>query len=95
MMNETMQLSAIAINKWFYWCYNYEDNFIAKIWGPREPYNLTDHLTAKFDALYDRYGSRAVMNVFYAELDGGNKKKLLEYVLTNYNDEVKLNFKED
>ena len=85
-MTETLTTSIKAINNWFYFCMNYPYNFIEKVWGPREKFNLTDHLQGKFDALYERYGSRAVMTAFYAELDGGNRKKLLTWVNENGRD---------
>lgn len=77
-----------AINKWFYFSMNYESDFIKKCWSDKP--NLASHLQGKFDDYYERYGSDAVMNVFYAALDWGNRKRLLDWVLTNYNDEQKV-----
>lgn len=79
-----------AINKWVYFCMNYPHDFIEKVWADEQW--LVRHLSAKFDHYYNTYGSRAVMNTFYCELDGGNKQKLLSWVLDNYNDEQKLTF---
>ena len=94
-MTDTMRNSMVAINKWQYFMYNYPYNFIESVWGERKPYNLTDHLSNKFDALYESKGSYGVIPAFYAELDGNNKKRLMEWVLNNYNDEQKLNFNEE
>lgn len=88
------QTSLIAINKWMFFCYNYPYNFIEQVWGKREMFNLTDHLTKKFDALYQTKGAYGVIPAFYAELDGNNKVKLMEWVMDNFNDEQKLRFEE-
>lgn len=84
------QTSLIAINKWMYFIYNYPYNFIELVWGERKRFNLTDHLSEKFDALYERKGPYGVIPAFYAELDGNNRVKLLEWVMDNYKGEQKL-----
>jgi hypothetical protein len=81
---------AIAMNKWVFFAMNYPYNFIEQVWEGND--NLVRHLKAKFNAIYDNYGSRAVMNSFYCELDGENKQKLLNWVADNFNDEQKLHF---
>lgn len=85
----------IAINKWMYFIYNYPSNFIESVWGKREDYNLTDHLTKKFNALYESRGMYGVIPAFYGELDWSSRKKLMEWVMDNYNDEQKIPFKEE
>lgn len=85
------ELSMTAINKWVFFCMNYPYDFIDKVWADETW--LAKHLKGKFDYYYDQYGSRAVMNTFYCELDGENKQKLMSWVLDNYNDEQKLRFK--
>lgn len=84
------QTSLIAINKFMYFMYNYPYNFIELVWGERKQYTLTDHLTGKFNALYDKYGAHGVIPAFYAELDLNNRIKLLEWVMDNYKGEQKL-----
>ena len=106
-MTENTKIGMIAINKWFYYAMNYnvvpmEINDYA---GKRTEYlpdcfeafpsHLRGHLFSKWDSLYESYGSRAVLMAFYAELDGTNRKLLMEWVLNNYNDEQKLFFKEE
>ena len=86
------ELSMTAINKWVFFCMNYPYDFIDKVWADETW--LAKHLKGKFDYYYDQYGSRAVMNTFYCELDGENKRKLMSWVLDNYNDEQKLRFNE-
>lgn len=82
--------SLIAINKWVFFCMNYPYNFIEEVWKGEQW--LVNHLKAKFNAIYEDYGSRAVMNTFYCELDGSNKQKLMAWVMDNFNDEQKLKF---
>lgn len=84
----------IAINKWVYFALNYPSDFIEKVWGERKPYNLTDHLIGKFNDYYDRYGSNGAVTAFYANLDQSNQIKLMDWVMSNYNDEQKLRFKD-
>ena len=92
MMTENIKTAMVAINKWQYFMYNYPYNFIEKVWGERKKYNLTDHLTEKFDALYERRGAYGVIPAFYAELDMNNRIKLMNWVMENYNDEQRLSF---
>lgn len=81
-----------AINKWVFFAMNYPYDFIDKVWA-NETW-LADHLKGKFNHYYEVYGSRAVMNTFYCELDGTNKQKLMAWVMDNYNDEQKLNIED-
>lgn len=83
-----MTISIIAIQKWNFYCYNFEPSFIEKVWADETL--LAKHLRSKFNALYEHYGAMGVMPAFYAELDNNNKVKLLTYILENYNDEQKL-----
>ena len=88
-----MEMSMTAINKWVFFAMNYPYDFIDKVWANEKI--LAQHLKGKFSYYYDTYGSRAVMNTFYCELDGENKQKLMAWVLDNYNDEQKLSFKKE
>lgn len=106
-MTENTKTAMIAINKWFYYAMNYPmvEVEVADFDGTKKEYlpdffnafpmHLRKHLMGKWNYYYEEYGSRAVLMVFYGELDGENKKILMEWVLNNYNDERKLSFKED
>jgi hypothetical protein len=97
----------IAINKWFYYAMNYNvveievENFdgTTTMYLPdcfnAFPKTLRSHLAGKWDALYEKYGSRAVLMAFYGELSSNYRKDLMAWVLENYNDEQKLNFNEE
>ena len=106
-MFENTKISMIAINKWFFYAMNYNvvPVEIEDFQGKRTEYLpdcfnafplwLRAHLAGKWDSIYESYGSRAVLMVFYSELDWNNRKFLMEWVLNNYNGEQKLNFKEE
>lgn len=90
-MNHDLAVAIKAINKFAFYNYNFEYNFIKKVWGEGP---LADHLQSKFNALYERYGAMGCLLAFYAELDSSNKVKLLQYIVENYNDEQKLRIEE-
>lgn len=102
-MKKDNKTAMVAINKWFYYAMNYGfkemevqtfDGTVTK-YAPdcfeAFPVWLRQHLLDKWEYAYDNYGSRAVLMAFYAELDGSNRKLLMQWVLDNYNDEVELN----
>ena len=70
------------IEKWNYWCTNYDYEFIEKAW--EDDPNMARHLRNKFDAYYDSVGSYGVMVKFYLNLDDTNRKILENYVMNNY-----------
>ena len=82
------EISLIAINKFFYFSMNYPYNFIDKVWADDEW--LAKHLREKFEGLHQLYGSYGVINAFYGELSTNNRIKLMEWVMNNYNDEIKI-----
>ena len=84
------KISLIAINKWVYFCMNYPYNFIEQVWAGDT--NMINHLKSKFNGYYEDYGSRAVMNTFYCNLDGNHQQRLMAWVMDNFNDEQKLRF---
>ena len=106
-MTENMQTAMVAINKWFYYAMNYRvvEIEIADYKGERTewlpdcfnafPKSLRGHLAEKWNALYESYGSRAVLMAFYAELSGNYRKDLMQWVMENYHDEQKLSFNEE
>lgn len=76
------QSDGFPIEKWNYWCANYDYDFIDKVWSDNK--NMAKHLSDKFDAFYNSVGPYGVMLKFYLALDSGNKRKLEEYVMNNY-----------
>ena len=71
---------------WVKFGYNYSnpDDFINYICEKVGRPWLKDHLREKFDDIYDRYGSHAVMNAFLCELDEELQQALVEYAMNVY-----------
>jgi hypothetical protein len=77
------------VNQWVYFGYNYHSDrdIIQKCWGDPDKPGMPNHFYGKFCNLYNRYGSNAIMNRFFVELDGNNRLKLYNYFLNNYANE--------
>ena len=86
------QIGMEAMNKFVFFALNFPSDFITKIWGENKPMSMAEHFTQKFRHLYELYGSRAALIAFYAELSDGNREKLLEFILNNFDQEQKLHF---
>lgn len=71
------------IRKFAYYAYNYEPDFIRKVWAHDKL--LADHLVSKFNGYYKQYTDRGVMIAFYVNLDQENQKILENYIIKNYN----------
>ncbi len=84
--------SLIAINKWNFFIYNFPSDFIERVWA--DDTSLVNHLKGKFLSAYERHGGYGCVPAFYAELDNSNRKKLMQWVMDNFNDEQRLYFKE-
>lgn len=88
--NETMLIPMSAINKFFYFIYNYESprKVVRDIWGPDE--YLCLHLQERLDSYIETYGRMEAMLQLYASLDNPNRRLLLAYILDTYNGECSL-----
>lgn len=103
-MTENLKLAIEAINKWFYFCMNYET--VLHNWkGVRgEQYsehiprflaeakwtcNL-DHMVEKWQMAVNKGNCYDYLTRFYAELDTANRIALLEWVMAHYNGEKKI-----
>lgn len=71
-----------GLNDFAMFALNFPTNFV------EEAFDGNQHLIKKFNDLYDRVGSDAVVVKFYAQLDGGNKKRLQEYIADTYSDKM-------
>ena len=69
-------LNKNLVNKVIMYGFNYENNFIAKIWSN----SIANHLQSKFSSIYDRKGASAAFFLFYTELDSTNKEILINYI---------------
>lgn len=68
------------------WCFNYDcpNTFISYMCQKAGKESLKEHILEKWDYVYETYGYRAAMNVFYTELDEGFKNALVDYVINVY-----------
>lgn len=69
-----------AVNLVVMFGFNYEHNFISKVWSG----SLVNHLQSKFNDCYLKYGSIGVFSMFYTQLDNGNREQLVNWILANY-----------
>ena len=87
-MNENYQE---LIHAWNVFCFNFDPikDIIAYMTSDEM---MQKHLTAKFEHLYEIYGSKAVILTFLCEIDLCYQKKLYEYFyekwLPNYKEDV-------
>ncbi len=104
-MTEALKTGMIAINKWLFHAWNYEsvsvsvpdyaNNSTKEIIVPqfiaeaKWTCNLL-HMIGKWQDACRSHNTNAYLVDFYANLDGANRKILLEWVLENYNGEKKL-----
>lgn len=79
---EVTEMNANDIHRFVMFGFNYPPNFIEEAWGD-EPM-MKDHLQKKFVDYYNIYGSSAVMNQFWVNLDGKNREILINYINLNY-----------
>lgn len=104
-MTEALKIGMEAVNRWLFHAWNYEQvnmeipnyynggtttthipRFLAEA---KWTCNLA-HMIDKWNAACQSRNTDAYLVKFYANLDGDNRKALLEWVLQNYTDEQKL-----
>lgn len=74
---------ATAVNKVLMFGFNYPPQFITSVWAD-EP-SLAQHLQGKFSGYYNRFSANGVFANFYINLDSENQRKLVDWILANYN----------
>ena len=91
-MTEIHRAVVVNINKWFYFCMNYDSGFV-EIGGEERivptffnafPKGIRQHLHTKFNDIYNRYGCFSAVQRLYAELDSKNRRRLIDWFITNY-----------
>lgn len=100
-MTNNMEIAMAAINKWVYFSLNYKvvpytkpnDNEV--IYLPEFIVAIKwtcpiSHMIGKWKSATRSNDPYTYLIRFYIELDTQNSKLLLEWVMNNYNDEVKL-----
>lgn len=81
-----MKQKFLAVKAFVYFGYNYPNpkEFIHYICEKTGKLGLESHLLSKFDHIYDVYGSHAVMNYFFTEIDVDLREALVEFACTKY-----------
>jgi hypothetical protein len=75
----------LCVNHFAYFCFNYPPNFI-EAWDE----GWQKHFQPKFDAIYQRNGSDAVMLYFWTELSNGNRQIFANWIKANYHEGTSL-----
>lgn len=76
----------LATKIWVMWCFNYDspETFISHMCEKKGKERFKEHLRKKWDYVYETYGHRSAMNLFYTELDEGFKNALVDYAFNVY-----------
>lgn len=96
-MNETNKTIIAGINKWNYFCLNYKSDLV-NIAGDEQtiaptffnafPKGLRSHLYNKFCDIHNTYGAYSAVPHFYMELDSDNRRRLLDWFIENFKQDV-------
>lgn len=91
-----MRKEFLVVIMWVKFGYNFRDlSFIDYICEKCNKQYLVNHLKAKWNGIYDDFGSHAVMNYFLCELDGDLQEALVEYAINVYSpDGMKTKYEE-
>lgn len=103
-MTEEMKTAMVAINKWLYHGWNYKmvehtyDNGTGRTQTRTLPQFLVEtkwtchisHMIDKWEKIAEYGTPHAYMTAFYAELDMENRRRLIEWVMSNYDREYKI-----
>lgn len=74
------------ITLWSDWCMDYDDENLWLDYMTSHPKGHCNrqHLQQKWDHCYEKYGSKAAMQMFWRELDRKNRDILTEYITTQW-----------
>ena len=102
-MSENLKIAMAAINKWVYFGWNYNlVHYPHGNWDGALSEYIPDfiayakwscpisHMVEKWKSAIKNVHPDAYLVRFYAELDSENRAALMEWVMANYNDEIKL-----
>ena len=91
-MNEK-EIMIQGMNKFIFFNFNfseYKEMIKYIVDSDNEDGWMFKHFDSKWSALYESVGARAVMPTFYCELDSEYRRRMLEYIINNYNTEQKI-----
>lgn len=104
-MTENMKMAIEAVNKWLYFGWNYPVIYhehtnpsTDAVWCDNVPKFLVDikwncnfhHIYLKWKEACESKNSDAYLTSFYKMLSSDNRAKLIDYVMHNFNDEIKI-----
>lgn len=103
-MTENMKIAVKAINKWLYFGWNYETvkhewkSEYGNIWCDFVPKFLVEvkwnctfhHIYLKWREAQESKNSDAYLVKFYSLLSSDNRIALIDWVMHNFNDEIKI-----
>lgn len=94
-MDEKLKMAMIAINKWMYFGWNYSNMeykgmFIPQFLVETKWTCNREHMIEKWKNATRSDSPNEYLTKFYAELDMGNRQALIEWVMENYNNEIKI-----
>lgn len=79
-LNNNIMENFNAVNLVIMFGFNFNQNFISEVWSG----SLATHLQSKFYNCYTIHGANGAFYTFYTQLDEGNRKLLVNYILANY-----------
>ena len=85
-MTEKEKQNHLVAKAWVFFCFNFNSPYyiIRHICKQTGREDLIDHLTDKFEEIYERVGSRAAMNVFYCEINCELRDALVDFAVKEY-----------
>ena len=101
-MTDNMKIAMAAINKWVYFSLNYDvvpytypDDKDSIIYVPEFMVEVKwtcpiSHMIGKWKYATRTEDAHTYLIRFYTELDSTNRTLLMEWIMNNYNDEIKL-----
>ena len=103
-MTENMKIAIEAINKWIYFGWNYETvrhewkSEFDTVWNDYVPRFLVEvkwncnfhHIYRKWKGAQESKNTDAYLVKFYSSLSSDNRIALIDWVMHNFNDEIKI-----
>lgn len=105
-MTDNLKVAMEAINKWVYFSLNY--NVVSYTYNQSSGESTTvyvpeflvainwtcpiSHMIGKWKYASRSEDAHSYLTRFYTELDSQNSELLMEWVMNNYNDEIKLSY---
>lgn len=105
-----MKLRMSGVNRFLYWCWNYQytnkpyryvirgqqmEDYLPKFLVAVDWTCSRDHMIQKWINANVNGDTDIQIIRFYKELDGENRVRFIEYVMENYSDERKLSFEDE